>query len=378
MLSSRWRSSLIAIGSIAVIYFAASKLSFRLISGEWATPVWPAAGVALACLLMLGNRFWPVIFAVASLSYIAEGASWMAATGFAAAHVTEALVGVVIVSYVASFRWHLGYFDILIRTVLIALLTPLSGATIGATVLWLWQAKPLTQWPASWSAWWLGHMLGLLVLAPVAIPFLASVHAGWKDWNKEKLVRIIPVLTSVGLICGVLIFRVGTYLPLFLLFPPMLFLTARLHEAAPALAATVIAFVAIWGTKMGRGPFVAGSGIDLSALVFFLVAVMVNALAFSSFRRARNLALPGTILLTGWLLGACLYASLDASRTISDRSHFDSTSGECRRKYSAGDQELREYATERQRIYRWNPANRPGQVEHLRPKIAHSGLVSRR
>src|SRR5260370_557649 len=130
--NQRWRSSLIAVGSIAVIYFAASKLSFRLISGEWATPVWPAAGVALACLLMLGNRFWPVIFAVAWLSYIGEGASWMAATGFAAAHVTEALVGVGIASYVASFRWHLGYFDILIRTVLIALLTPPSGATIGA------------------------------------------------------------------------------------------------------------------------------------------------------------------------------------------------------------------------------------------------------
>src|SRR5260370_161966 len=126
------RSAWIAPVSIAIIYFAATKLSLLLISGRDAIPVWPAAGVALACLLMLGNRFWPVIFAVAWLSYIAEGTSWMAATGFAAAHVTEALVGVVIVSYVASFRWHLGYFDILIRTVLFAVLTPPSGATIGA------------------------------------------------------------------------------------------------------------------------------------------------------------------------------------------------------------------------------------------------------
>jgi integral membrane sensor domain MASE1 len=111
----------------------------------------------------------------------------------------------------------------------------------------------------------------------------------------------------------VAIFRAGTYLLLFFLLPPLLLAAVRLHEAAPGLAATVISVVAIWSTETGRGAFVAGSVLDASALVWFLIAVTVTALAFSCFRRAQSLALPGGLLLMGWLFGGGLYAALDNS-----------------------------------------------------------------
>src|SRR5438046_6809672 len=48
------------IAATAAIYFVAGKLALLLaIPPGYATAVWPAAGLALGCLLLFGNRAWP-------------------------------------------------------------------------------------------------------------------------------------------------------------------------------------------------------------------------------------------------------------------------------------------------------------------------------
>src|SRR4029077_11373661 len=56
-------STIRLLGCIAVttaIYFATGKLAiFLAIPPGYATAVWPAAGLALGCLLLFGNNAWP-------------------------------------------------------------------------------------------------------------------------------------------------------------------------------------------------------------------------------------------------------------------------------------------------------------------------------
>src|SRR5438552_11797916 len=48
------------IAATAAIYFVAGKLALLLaIPPGYATAVWPAAGLALGCILLFGNRAWP-------------------------------------------------------------------------------------------------------------------------------------------------------------------------------------------------------------------------------------------------------------------------------------------------------------------------------
>src|SRR5436305_5313079 len=48
------------IAATAAIYFVAGKLSLLLaIPPGYATAVWPAAGLALGCLLLFGDWVWP-------------------------------------------------------------------------------------------------------------------------------------------------------------------------------------------------------------------------------------------------------------------------------------------------------------------------------
>ena len=57
-----WHVSL-AIVLLAAVYVGAGKLGLSLASVHAsATPVWPATGISLAALLILGYRVWPGVF----------------------------------------------------------------------------------------------------------------------------------------------------------------------------------------------------------------------------------------------------------------------------------------------------------------------------
>ena len=56
------RTLLAHVALVAVLYFAAGKLGLLLaIPPGYATAVWPASGIALAAVLLLGYRVWPGI-----------------------------------------------------------------------------------------------------------------------------------------------------------------------------------------------------------------------------------------------------------------------------------------------------------------------------
>ena len=54
---------MVQIIGIAIAYFITGLLSLQLaIPPGYTAPVWPAAGIALAGILLFGNRVWPGIF----------------------------------------------------------------------------------------------------------------------------------------------------------------------------------------------------------------------------------------------------------------------------------------------------------------------------
>ena len=54
---------LVQLGLLAAAYFAVAKLALAMaIAPGYATPIWPGSGLALAALLLGGNRLWPGIW----------------------------------------------------------------------------------------------------------------------------------------------------------------------------------------------------------------------------------------------------------------------------------------------------------------------------
>jgi integral membrane sensor domain MASE1 len=57
------------VGVLAALYFAVAKLSLLLaIPPGYATAVWPPSGLAVAVILLAGNRMWPAVWLGAALA----------------------------------------------------------------------------------------------------------------------------------------------------------------------------------------------------------------------------------------------------------------------------------------------------------------------
>src|SRR5215212_6511195 len=71
----------IAVAAVALVYFGAAKLGLSLaFTTRQVTAVWPATGIALAAVLLLGYRIWPGIFLGAFIANATQGEpSWTAA-----------------------------------------------------------------------------------------------------------------------------------------------------------------------------------------------------------------------------------------------------------------------------------------------------------
>ncbi|HWG34110.1 MAG TPA: MASE1 domain-containing protein, partial [Gemmatimonadaceae bacterium] len=85
---------------LAAVYFATAKLSLSLaIPPGYATAVWPPAGVALAAVLLVGNRVWPAIWlGAAAVNFTVQGSAVTAAL-IGTGNTLEALVGAALIRF---------------------------------------------------------------------------------------------------------------------------------------------------------------------------------------------------------------------------------------------------------------------------------------
>src|SRR5205807_1054178 len=106
MVTSRWRlADLPVLLLLAALYVAAAKLGLKLaLVHASATAVWPPTGIALAALLLLGTRLWPGIFIGAFVANVTTAGSVATSLGIATGNTLEAVLGVYLVTRLASGR----------------------------------------------------------------------------------------------------------------------------------------------------------------------------------------------------------------------------------------------------------------------------------
>src|SRR4030095_11174706 len=93
-MQSRAFFGLPAIGLLTLVYFIAGKFGLKLASLQAsASPVWPAAGIALAALPVLGYRAWPAIFVGAFMLNVTTAVYGATSLAIASGNSLEAVCG---------------------------------------------------------------------------------------------------------------------------------------------------------------------------------------------------------------------------------------------------------------------------------------------
>jgi PAS domain S-box-containing protein len=276
---------LVRMGILCGVYVSAAKLGLSLdaVSG-FATAVWPPTGIALAALVLYGYRLCPGIAVGAFLVNAAAGAPVLVASGMAVGNTLEAVLGAYLLQHVVGFRPALDRLrDVFGLVVLAAGLSTLVSATLGVTSGWLGGVIPSATYGQAWWTWWLGDLMGDLVVAPLLCIWLASprVHLPRRRLAEAGALLLCLVAISFFVFGGPWATRTMRYL--YLLFPVLICAAFRLGPHGAVTAVSLVSAIAIWGTAQGFGLFASQAlHVGLFDLQAFMSSVAVTSLVLAA------------------------------------------------------------------------------------------------
>src|SRR6185295_3903405 len=141
--------------------------------------LWPASGIALAAVLLLGRSVWPGIWIGAFLANITIGEPVLTAVSIASGNTLEAVAVLWLLQRFGEFDTALERLRDVFRFVLLgAVAAPIVAATIGVVSLCVGGVHPWSHAPILWTIWWVGDAIGVLVAAPI---FLTA--RAWRRWR---------------------------------------------------------------------------------------------------------------------------------------------------------------------------------------------------
>ncbi len=241
------------------VYFVAGKAGLMLANQNVSVSlVWPATGVAIAALLLLGQRAWPAIAIGAFLVNLTTTGFLVSSIGIATGNTLEALAGAWLVR-----RWAHGWRaferaqDILRFAFLGGFVATMVSATIGVLTLCLAGLAPWAESLVLWTNWWLGDGVGAVVMTPVIVLLATQPRPRWtmRQWIEAGM--LFSSLSAISAILfGGMLLTVGENYPLTFVCIPFLFWTAfRFGPREASLTTLIIASLAIAGTVQGEGRF---------------------------------------------------------------------------------------------------------------------------
>ena len=253
---------------LAAVYAGAAWLGLQIhaVNG-FASLVWPATGIALAALLSGGSRYWPAIAAGAFAANLLAGAPLAAAAGIAVGNTLEAIFGAWALSRIPGFDSSLRRVtDVVGFIVLAGVFGTMISATVGTTSLLLTGTLRAAGFSITWRDWWLGDLVGALVVAPL----LLTLRSGPRRRDAKTLLETAAlVLSVVG--ASLFLFYESSDLSVSLLSPLLVWAALRFERRGAARATFVISAIAVMATMQGLGPFArAGVEEDLFALQSFM------------------------------------------------------------------------------------------------------------
>ena len=194
--------------TIAAAYAVSGRLGLLLaIPPGYATAIFPAAGVALAAALLYGR---PALAAVWLGSFVMN--LWMGADAGRGLHwsalpipalialgaTLQAFVGAGLMRRWVGFPYALDdELDILKFIVLSGAVACLISASVGSTTLWYFGAFTTGKFVSNWVNWWMGDVIGVLIVTPVMLAFL--MRPG-EQWRNRRFALTVPLAVAVSLV----------------------------------------------------------------------------------------------------------------------------------------------------------------------------------
>ena len=186
----------------AIAYAIAGKAALALaVPPGFASPLYPAAGVALGALLIFGRRALPgialgALFVNLSIRSDLQGltpATLLMPAVIAIGATLQAWVGAALIKRFVRQPLELAEPRDVLGFLGGSLASCLVSPTVANLALWLSGTLPAAALPFSAATWWVGDVLGVLIATPILLTLFGRPRAAWAP-------RRLTVGVSLGLV----------------------------------------------------------------------------------------------------------------------------------------------------------------------------------
>jgi PAS domain S-box-containing protein len=249
---------------LAVTYVAAASFGGGLASAPGtATPVFPAAGVALAGLLLGGTRLWPGVWlgSLAVTLLVPPGGTSLLTTLLAAAvtatgALAEAVLGAALLGRVGGADAILGERGVLVLSLVVAPVGAALSAATGVGALALAGVVADDDVGLQALTWWLGDLTGVLLFTPFLVSWAGPVPVAGSEPGRRTVEVVLLGLLAAAVTWVAFGGVDGHRLPLgFLPIPTLVFVALRGGLRATTTTLLAHALIALWATLRSHGPF---------------------------------------------------------------------------------------------------------------------------
>lgn len=279
-------------GVVAILYTITGKLGFSLaIAPGNVTTVWPPSGIALAAIMLGGYGLWPGIWfgsLAVNLWFFAEMGPlafrpFAAALGIATGSTLQAILGAFLIQHFTRTRNPFDDPRNVFKFTSIETAICLVGPTAGVLSLCLAGFVSWTEFIYTWWTFWLGDLVGVVVLTPLLVTWRWEPSELWKSLGRrESLFFILLLVTTCEFVFGTL-FPMSDYPLTYLLIPFIGWAAFLFGQLGVVLTSLAISLSAIWATVNHVGPFVRDSiNESLLLLQSFVGVVTVTGLALAA------------------------------------------------------------------------------------------------
>jgi integral membrane sensor domain MASE1/DNA-binding CsgD family transcriptional regulator/GAF domain-containing protein len=250
------------------------------------TPIWPPTGLAVAAVLLCGQRATPAIFVAAFVVNQLTLPSLPTSAIIASGNTLEAALAGILISYWAGGLRVFATPSNVLKFFAICVVATALGAIIGVSGLTLTGHAAANEVIPIWFTWWMGDLAGAIVVAPCVILWALSRPSGPVEISKS--VSTYAAAAAVGLVClGSLLPETSIRDPIsYLIIVPLLWAALKRGTRDTATVALIISVIAALDSayRLGLSDAVSDAEVNthIVPLLALIISITIPSLALSA------------------------------------------------------------------------------------------------
>jgi integral membrane sensor domain MASE1 len=245
---------------VFIVYFFAAQLSLALLpEPDGVALFWPAAGVSSGVLIAFGRDARlpvasSVIVATVTASLMGDRNVW-SATILAFCNMGEALLAARLIERYFGLDFSLDRLRNVLG-LLAAAVAATAASGIGGTVAFKLFHSPTAPIWTTWQHWFASDAIGIITVAPLVIGLAEALrNPPPRNDLREGVVALLVLVVTTVVIISLPPEPWETVIPVALLFPILLWITARCQPVFAAAAACMVSLTIVWTITFGIGHF---------------------------------------------------------------------------------------------------------------------------